>query len=185
MQYIEDMWPRRILDVEKYRKYTALRKEREDFLARSTCICYAEWNIHKKLYQERFSKRYLYLARGNGKWRAIDDYLDALEAGRDVTVMNARDAFTKPTQLGCYKYLNDPFSDLLYKEFQRQLITDWTKDYIYQFEFKPIVRPDAYTISNHYIYNNYLWSNLALNVVKESMYELINDTKGENDETLG
>lgn len=182
MQYIEDLYPVRTIDYAKYFKYLALRKEREDFLARYTCVCHAEWLIHKKLYQERYGKLYFYMGRGNGKWRTIDKLLDALEEGRDVTVMNARTAFKKPTQLGCYRYLHDPIMDRVYEEFRRQLITDWTRDYIYPLEFKPMVEPDAYVIGNHYIYNNYLWGNTVCNVVKESIYELIDDAKGENDD---
>lgn len=178
MTYIDEMYPLRVIDLEKYLKYTAMRQERERFLKEYRNVSHATWSIHKKLYQERYSKVYLYLGRGNGKWRAIDDYLDLLEAGRDVTIMNARDAFTKPpkpTQLGCYRYLHDPIMDRVYEEFRRQLITDWTKDYIYPFEFKPIVRPDAYTLNTNYIYDNYLCGDLALMAFKEASQELVKE----------
>lgn len=175
MQYIEDMYPIRMIDLEKYFKYTELRKEREKFLAKYTGVCYAEWNIHKKLYQERFSKVYLYLGRGNGKWRQIDDLLDLLEAGRDVTVMNASKAFKKPTQLGYYRYLNDPIKDGLYEEFRKQLITDWTKEYIYPYEFKPMVEPDAYIYRNNYMYNNFLCGDLAFAAFKDASQELVKE----------
>ena len=182
MQYIEDMYPVRIIDLEKYFKYTAMREERERFLKESTCVCHAEWSIHKKLYQERFSKAYLYLARGNDKWRAIDEYLDLLESGRDVTVMNASRAFKKPTQLGCYRYLNDPIMDRIHEEFRRQLITDWTRDYLYPFDFKPMVEPDAYIYRNNYVYNNFLCGDLAFIAFKEVSQELVKELEGEKDE---
>lgn len=178
MQYIDDIYPLRIIDLEKYLKYTAMREEREKFLKTYGTVCHATWSIHKRLYQERYSKAYLYLARGNGKWRAIDEYLDLLEAGRDVTIMNASKAFRKPpkpTQLGCYRYLTDQIKDRLYEEFRKQLITDWTKDYIYPFEFKPMVEPDAYIYRNNYMYNNFLYGDLAFMAFKEVSQELVKE----------
>ena len=183
MPYIEDMYPVRIIDLEKYFKYTAMREEREKFLKNSKYVCQAEWSIHKRLYQERFSKVYLYLGRGNGKWRAIDDYLDLLESGRDVTVMNARDAFAKPPKPDWYSYLNDRIKDKLYEEFAKTLVAESPFCQMYHVnhtEWEPIVRPDAYAYRNNYIYNNWLWGNLAYGVVKESIAELIE--KGDTNE---
>ena len=183
MQYIEDMYPVRILDLEKYFKYTAMREEREKFLKNSRYVCHAAWSIHKKLYEERFSKVYLYLGRGNGKWRIIDEYLDLLESGRDVTIMNARDAFTKPSKPGWYSYLNDQIKDKLYEEFAKQLVAENPLRQMYHVnhtEWEPIVRPDAYTLNTNYMYNNFLWGNLACNIVKDSIFEIIDNAKGDS-----
>ena len=175
MYYIDDIHPVRMIDYQKYMHYITLRKERERFLKEYRNVCHADWLIHKKLYEERSSDVYLYLGRGNGKWRAIDNYLDLLESGRDVTIMNASKAFKKPTQLGCYRYLHDPIMDRVYEEFRRQLITDWTKDYIYPFEFKPMVEPDAYVYKNNYMYNNFLCGDLAFMAFKEASQELVKE----------
>lgn len=87
MRYIDDIYPVRMLDYEKYRKYLNMRKERERILKESRYVCHSTWNIHKKLYNERFKKVYMYIGRGNGHWRTIDRCLDLLESGRDVEVI--------------------------------------------------------------------------------------------------
>lgn len=92
-QYIDDIYPFRMLDYVKYRKYLNMRKERERILKETRYVCHSAWNIHRKLYDERFRKVYLYLGRGNGHWRMLDRYLDLLESGRNVEVMN----FTETT----------------------------------------------------------------------------------------
>ena len=104
MQYIDDVWPRRIIDIEKYRTNLLMRKEREKFLKNSAYVCHEAWRIHKKLYQERFGRMYYWIARGNHRWRDTEYFFDLLESGRDVQVMNARDAFTKPPK----NYIFDP-----------------------------------------------------------------------------
>ena len=125
--YIDDIHPVRTIDYEKYRKHLAMRKEQERLLKNFKYVNHAEWRIRKKLYEERFSKVYFYMARGNGKWRAIDEYLDILESGRDIEIFNAKHVFKKPERSECLldwdscRTLSEPdelYFDLWLKQFK-------------------------------------------------------------------
>ena len=198
MQYIEDMYPRRILDVGKYRTNLLMRQEREKFLKNSKNVCHSSWRIHKKLYDERYGKVYCCAARGQGKQRELDEYLSLLEEGRDVKVITSKDIsknqFTKPITLrGIIEdkdlFFPEPWrreiGDAIYKEFLNQLTKECDpKTYLHTcnpYEWKPIIREDAYTFSAKYVYPYYMSNALLCNIVKDSIFEVIDTMKGEND----
>jgi hypothetical protein len=200
MQYIEDMYPLRILDADAYRKYTAMRKERERFLKNSRNVCHTAWNIHRKLYDERFSKVYLQVARGQDKQRALEEYLSLLEEGRDVKVVTSKDItakkFEKPITLKDIiedkdlffpdpwrKRMDELINEAIYKDFAKHIAKEYeSKMYIdttNPYEWKPKVAPDAYIFHGDYVYPHYMGDAFLCNIVKDSILEVIDTMKGD------
>ena len=106
MEYIEDIWPRQILDDKKFRTFLELCKIRDDFLKSLTTVRYCDYLIDKKLAEAGGlgKKVYIYLAIGTNRNISCKRIVEFLEEGRDVTIMNARDAFMKPPK----NYIFDP-----------------------------------------------------------------------------
>lgn len=205
MQYIEDLYPVRVLDIDKYYKYTVMRQEREKFLKNSRNVCHDSWHIHKKLYDERFGKVYFHVARGQGKQRELEEYLNLLEEGRDVKVMTSKDIsvkkFEKPITLrgiiedkdlffpGPWrKELNDKIDEAIYKEFYKKIAEEAKPklyiDTVNPYDWKPLVRPDTYIFHCNYVYPPYMRDAFLCNIVKDSIFEVIDNMKGEIDDTL-
>ena len=181
--------------LDNYRKYTAIRKEHEKFLKNSRNVCHDSWRIHKKLYDERFGRVYVQTARGQGKQRELEEYLSLLEEGRDVKVVTSKDIslkkFEKPITLKAVIEDKDLFfpepwrreiSDAIYKEFLNQLAEECDLKTYFQtcnpYEWKPIVRHDDYIFSGKYVYPYYMNNALLCNIVKDSIFEVIDTMKG-------
>ena len=191
MNCIYDSWPRDIIDHVSYRTYLALCRERDKFLKSLQETNYHDWLIDKKLVEAGGVGKnvYLYLARGNGKWRDIDKYLKYLEEGRDVTVVNAKDAFTKPPK---HDYILDPCFAIRHDGSLRLLevsvIPTYETYHTNRYIFEPKIRTDAYAYPNYYtrqllLYNRLMYGGVSNDMLEEGWdYFVVKD--GSNDDTL-
>lgn len=197
MQYIDEMCPLTIVDFEKYCTYLALLKERDKFIKSLSNKRSCDWLIEKKLLDAGGlgDHVYLYLARGQSRQRSMEEYLRHVEAGRDVTIVNAKEAFVKPftmrdvvidkdileSERWLNKRLNEEIQKALYKEICKRSVTDWTNNYlnpVYRTDWSPIIGPDAYVYSPKYGYDYIFRPQLlysGFKVVQEELERLVDD----------
>jgi hypothetical protein len=199
MHYIDEMYPLKVIDFEKYCTYLELRKEREKFIKSLSNKRSCDWLIEKKLLDAGGlgDHVYLYLARGQNRQRSMEEYLRHVEAGRDVTIVNAKDAFVKPftrrdviidkdlleAEHWFNERLNAEVQKCLYEEICKRSVTDWTNNYldpVYKTEWKPIIAPDAYIYHPKYGYDYVLCPQMlysGFKVVQEELERLVEDVQ--------
>lgn len=151
--------PWSIIDFRRYQSYLELRKERDKFLKSLKPGWYVDWLIQKKAIEaggvgdtiyilpvrggskfpyDRIEKyieegrdvQFVHMARGNGKWRTVDRYLEEKELLLEKLDLYGRFG----------GYIND--------QLLQQLRADLTVDKAREKLWSTSVRPDSYIFDN-------------------------------------
>ncbi len=88
--FIEDMWPRSIINFEKYFLYGAMSHCAEKIRAEMRSTRFCDWTIHKKLKEAKT----LYYACARGSSKSLTDFLNLctlMAQGYDIKPMRAVD----------------------------------------------------------------------------------------------
>ena len=151
MTTIESIYPHTIICRDKLRKYLHFHHERDEFIKGLSKMRHCDWVIHKKLSDERNKVKYLYLARGNGKWATIDKYINSYF---DL-IINAKIERA---------YRKEPVLD--------HDIVPINPCYGHTYDFEPKIRTDAYLYPSDYrrqfwLYNQLLFGGVSKDTLDE------------------
>lgn len=155
MYYIDDISyrPWSMIDFRKYQLYLEMRKHRDKFLKSLKETSYLDWQIDKRLIEAGGLGKTVYIlpARGGGtSFRTLKKINDFLEEGRDVTLVRPnknRVVFDSWNDIPLDLF-DQTLQGKIYAQFTKHLISEYekklTQDPVFDMEWKPIVRPDAY-----------------------------------------
>ena len=163
MTTIESMYPNTIICRDKLRKYLHFHHERDEFIKGLSKMRHCDWVIHKKLSDERNKVKYLYLARGNGKWAVVDKYIDFMINGDDMVrrIEKAKQVIKKEPVLDHDIVPFDSWNGL------RPL----NACYGHTYNFEPKIRTDAYLYSNDYARQLLLYNQLMFGGVSKDTFD--------------
>ena len=157
------------IDFRKYQLYLEMRKQRDKFLKSLREKRHGDWLIEKKLLEGGGlgDTVYIYPARANGKvYTQLKLYKELLAKGKNVEFVTFKKPEPKPHSKNIERLkelVSDPdmllsdradryFAELIgehiHAEFRQHLLTNNPYlDPVYHFDYKPIVKPDAYVFN--------------------------------------